>query len=205
MQTLHSTHRDLGEIYLPQWRNRQKYMIIFDSSNHDEMEKTFEDEGFADYLTVVSDILDRANAHDRLIHMTIDEKIVTAGNSQRRPRAHVDGCFIPELNRWGGPGPGSWYHYTPEGKPVSRMSIIVAASVPGCMIYDGIFFGDPSSGGDVEHMRDQLPDGVLGEANHAYYLSPDNVHESMPMEKEARRTFLRLAFHERQLEGIIPS
>lgn len=59
------------------------------------------------------------------VHMTVDEKIIQAGWSQRRTGTPVDGCWMPELQRWGHPRPG-WGHYTPDGKPIHRMSIIVA-------------------------------------------------------------------------------
>jgi hypothetical protein len=49
--------------------------------------------------------------------MTVDEKVVAAGRSQRRPGPHVDGVFMPDkfhpirnaMGSWG--GGGRWNHY----------------------------------------------------------------------------------------------
>ena len=127
-------------------------------------------------------------------HMTVDEKVIQAGWSQRRPGAHVDGCYLPDQGGWGGhPVPG-WAHYC-NNLPMPRISIIVAASEPGCIAYDGIFKGEPASDGDLEHIRDQLGKGHLLPANRGYLLSPDCVHESMIFDTPTKRTFLRVAFH----------
>ena len=126
--------------------------------------------------------------------MTVDEKIVQPGMSQRRPGAHVDGCFLPTEMRWGHPDPGpAWAHYC-NNVPMDRMSIIVAASVPGCIVYDGNFKGDPASDGDMEHIRDQLGPGYLLPAGVGYLLSPDCIHESMVFQEPTKRTFLRIAY-----------
>ena len=76
------------------------------------------------------------------------------------------------------------------------MTIIVAASVPGCIVYDGKFEGEPASDGDLEHIRGQLGPGYLLAANRGYLLSPDCVHESMVFESPTKRTFLRIAFQD---------
>ena len=122
--------------------------------------------------------------------MTVDEKVVQPGMSQRRPGAHVDGCRWPETSCW---RPPAWAHYC-NNLPVERMSIIVAASVPGCIVYDGNFQGEPASDGDLEHIRDQLGPGYLLPAHRGYLLSPDCVHESMVFNAPTKRTFLRIAY-----------
>ena len=187
---LHSTYRTLGRIELPQWQGRDKYMHIFDPKD------PVMAEGFEDYLDPVMSLV-RAAGVETPCHMTVDESWVKPGMSQRRPGAHVDGCFMPELNRWGHPAPppGAWLHYC-NNLPLDRMSIIVASSVEGCKVYEGIFDGEPKSDGDLEHIRDQLPRGVLVPANEGFLLSPDCVHESLRFDDWTQRTFLRIAFHE---------
>ncbi len=190
---LNSTYADIGTIVLPRWQNRQKYMHTFNPV------APIMAEGYEDYLEPIKALCEAAEAltkhpiHEA--HMTVDEKIVQPGMSQRRPGAHVDGCFVPALQSWAHPGPGSWAHYC-NNLPLDRMSIIVAASVPGCIVYDGNFEGQPASDGDLEHIRDQLGDGYLLPANRGYLLSPDCVHESMVFDVPTKRTFLRVAFHD---------
>lgn len=54
-------------------------------------------EGFEDYLKPVTSLLDIAGADEGIAYLTVDEKVVKAGMSQRRPKPHVDGCFIPKV------------------------------------------------------------------------------------------------------------
>ena len=101
--------------------------------------------------------------------------------------------YVGTMRGWSYPQP-VWAHYC-NNLPMPRMSIIVAASEPGCIVYDGTFHGEPASDGDLEHIRDQLGKGYLLPANRGYLLSPDCVHESMIFYTPTKRTFLRVAFH----------
>lgn len=180
---LASSYRDLGPVLLPQWRGRQRYMHAFDASS------PVMAEGFEDYRPAVALLCAKAG-HKGIAHMTVDEKVVEPGMSQRRPGPHVDGCYRPEIG-WGHPGPG-WNHYC-NFLPVPRMAVIVAASVPGCIAYPGEFDGEPQNDGDLTHIRDQLGEGSLLPAYQGFLLSPDCVHESVRFATPTKRTFLRIA------------
>ncbi len=175
---LHSNYTDIGSMMFPGYSGRQQYMHDFDIANP-EMPS-----GFEDYGSVVGALCAAAGYHKGIAHMTVDEKIVRAGWSQRRPDAHVDGHYMD--GRWGHPGP-AWMH------GVERMAVIVAASVPGCIGYEGVFHGTPKDDGDLEHIRDQFDDGELLPANRAFLLSPDCVHESIRFSEPTQRSFLRIA------------
>src|ERR1700761_4710817 len=124
--TLHSDYTRLVSVRLP-YKGRQKYMHSFELSN------PIMADGFEDYLQSVISLCAAAGARSGIAHMTVDEKIIPAGMSQRRPRPHVDGCFIPKAMRWGHEGPG-WLHYCNDisSAPIGRMPVIVASSVAGC-------------------------------------------------------------------------
>ena len=188
--TLNSSYAHLGAITLPIWQGRQRYMHTFNPQS------PIMAAGYEDYMEIVTGLCqaveDLTDSPIREAHMTVDEKVVQPGMSQRRPGAHVDGCFVPALQSWAHPFP-SWAHYC-NNLPIPRMSIIVAASVPGCIVYDGNFEGAPASDGDLEHIRGQLGPGYLLPANEGYLLSPDCVHESMVFEAPTERTFLRIAY-----------
>ena len=191
---LNSTYADIGHIVLPAWKGRQKYPHTFNPV------APIMAEGYEDYMEPVKALCQAAKAltnnpiHEA--HMTVDEKVVQPGMSQRRPGAHVDGCFMLALQVWGHPEPKPfWAHYC-NNVPIDRMTIIVAASVPGCIVYDGKFDGEPASDGDLEHIRGQLGPGCLLSANRGYFLTPDCVHESMIFEAPTKRTFLRIAFQD---------
>lgn len=174
---LNSYYEKLGQVDLP-YKGRQLYMHTT-SPDAPSMP-----EGFEDYEPIVR-VLSEGRA--RKVHVTVDEKELMPGETQRRPRAHVDGWFYPDTMRWGGPAPG-WRSHANK-----RMAIITASSVPGCAIYPGVFSGVPSDGGDLEHIRDQFGCAVIAEPFCGYYLSPDCVHESLPMLSAGQRTFLRIA------------
>jgi hypothetical protein len=124
---LQSDFVKLCPVIFPQFGNRQRYMWTLDAT------KPIMPEKYEDYLKAVESLLDAAGVHAGVVHMTVDEKVVQAGMSQRRPKPHVDGCFIPTAGRWG--GGGGWLHTCNNlglDYPLKRMHIIVAASVPCC-------------------------------------------------------------------------
>jgi hypothetical protein len=183
---LDSYYRPLCGIDLP-WRNRQMYMHSFD------LNAPIMAEGFEDYLLPVQALCRAAGVVNGIAHMTVDEKVVQAGMSQRRPLPHVDGCFVPANAAWG--HEPSWLHYCNNIRtsPIPRMAVIVVASVAGCKAWRGKFEGMPRDDGDLSHIADQLKEGEVLAANVGYLLSPDCVHESMMFSQLTRRTFLRIA------------
>lgn len=185
IMTLNSNYRQLCGVQLP-FFNRQKYMHTFD------LAKPVMAAGYEDYFGPVAALCIAAGAVHGLAHLTVDEKIIASGMSQRRPKPHVDGCFVPELKSGSHP---SWQHYCNhiDGKAIQRMAVIVAASVAGCKAWKGLFEGQPAIDGDLSHIQDQLGEGVVLPPNTGFLLSPDCVHESMIFNVPTRRTFLRIA------------
>lgn len=184
-----SDYKFIGAATFPPYAGRQFYMHSRPAGEHTMPE------GLEDYIPVVARLLKAADVPaEREVHITVDEKVVAAGMSQRRPGPHVDGYFRKAEMRWGGPGPGpTWLHHCNE-LPVSRMAVIVAATVPGCTVWRGRFDAEPGEGGDMSHISDQLKDGAILLPNRGYLLTPDCVHESMIFEKATERQFLRIAF-----------
>jgi hypothetical protein len=195
---LNSYYVPLCRVELP-FNRRQVYMHSFDIGF-----PVFPIE-LEDYAEPVKALLRAATVRSGTAHMTVDEKHVAAGASQRRPGPHVDGCYRPGApnpryagapGSWGsGGGGGGWLHNCNNvaAERPGRMPVIVAASVPGCRVWTGKFDGEPRDDGDLEHIRDQLGDGEVLEAGVGYLLSADCVHESMLMDRGVDRTFLRIA------------
>ena len=178
---LQSSYSQMSVVSFPEFKGRDMYMHTLDLSF------AVMPEGYEDYLQPVLKLCSKANRTSGLVHITIDEKRVEKGMSQRRPGAHVDGCFMKTF--WGHP---DWLHYC-NNIPFSRMSVIVASSIPGCIAYPGNFAGTPKNDGDLEHIRGQLPLGDLLPANTGFLLSPDCVHESKIFNEPVNRQFLRIA------------
>jgi hypothetical protein len=185
---LNSDYRKLCTVSLP-YAGRQKYMHTFDLAS------PVMAAGFEDYLLPVKQLCEAAGATCGMAHMTVDEKVVAAGMSQRRPRPHVDGCFMPSPGSWG----GAWDHQPTWAhgcnnvplEDFKRMPVIVASSAVGCRAWRGLFDGKPASDGDLSHL--ELGDGEVLPANVGHLLSADCVHESMIQTAAVRRTFLRIA------------
>ena len=187
-ETLFSDYRLLGSVTLPYPVGRQCYMHTFC------FDEPTVPEGFEDYLPIVERLCESVGLSTGEAHMTIDEKVVKAGMSQRRPGPHVDGCFRPALRKWGHSG-GVWLHdcNNIELAEVTRMPVIVAASTVGCRVWRGVFAGTPARDGDLSHIQDQLRNGEVLPANQGFLLSADCVHESIRMEVDTPRSFLRIA------------
>lgn len=181
-QQLISDFRPLAPVMLP-WANRQHYMAEVDIAT------PHMPEGFVDYDPLVETLLRSAGLTNGRAFVTVDEKVVKAGTSQRRPGPHVDGCYNPQLHVWGHGG-GGWNHHC-NNIPIPRMPIIVASSVAGCVAWRGVFNAEPRNDGDLSHV--QLGEGELLPPNVGYLLTPDCIHESRTFEQDTRRTFLRIA------------
>lgn len=190
-QILQSSYKALGSIVLPQYRGRQMRYHAFDLARPEMPD------GYQDYLQPVKALCAAAGAREGEAYLTVDEKVIQAGGTQRRPRPHVDGCFRRSGDQmsWGSGGGGGWLHYCNDvgATQIGRMAVIVAASVSGCRAWKGRFVGRPATDGDLTHIADQLGAGEVLPSNAGYLLSPDCVHESMAFEKETLRTFLRIA------------
>lgn len=172
----------LNAVTLPQCEGRQFYMHAFDLAN------PVMPEGFADYLKPVVDLCRAAGAMVGTAYMTVDEKFLRAGETQRKPKPHVDGCFKPaSVKGW---SHGGWNHSC-NIVPFKRMPVIVASSVSACKVWEGQFDAQPKEDGDLSHV--ELGDGAMVPANVGYLLSPDCIHESLPMTHDTARTFLRIA------------
>lgn len=179
MQTLDSFYFPLAAVQLP-WRGRQLHMHPI-NTHLPELPGEF-----ADYLEIVRGLCRAGGYFCGQAWVTVDEKVVAAGCTQRRPRPHVDGHWTGYGFK-GDPRPG----FKHSGR-FPRMPIIVAASVPGCRAWRGRFRGDPRADGDLAHIAEQLGEGEILPANTGYLLTADCVHESLVMPRTARRTFLRI-------------
>lgn len=190
-QVLRSTYRALVKIDLPTSQKRQIRYHAFD------LAKPSMPKGFEDYLKPVAALCKAAGATSGTAYLTVDEKVIKPGMSQRRPKPHVDGTFIAAPSPYGGAhwGGGGWLHYCNDvgATQVGRMAVIVASSLPGCRAWKGTFEGRPAPDGDLSHIASQLGNGEVLPADVGYLLSPDCVHESMVFDHEVERTFMRIA------------
>lgn len=184
-----STSRYVRDIDFPKFKGRQKYMATTTG------DKVYLPDHLNAYTQSVQELCDSLSYTGR-IHVTIDEKRLKAGETQRKPELHVDGRFMKDIDLGVEGWNNSGWNHTCNELPVERMSVAVASSVSRCRVHNGIFEGTPSEQGDLSHIRDQVGTGLLVPANEWHLLSPDCVHESLPMDKDVERSFIRVAFEE---------
>lgn len=115
-------------------------------------------------------------------YLTIDEQVLNPSETLRRAGLHVDGYYHGNCGAWG--GGGSW------GSVGNGM--LTVSSTRHCKAYLGTIEGEPKDEGECDHLV--MPnEGELFEAGEVYWLDGACVHESLPVEEETKRQFVRLS------------
>tara|TARA_B100001778_G_scaffold330827_1_gene333970 strand:- start:1997 stop:2680 length:684 start_codon:yes stop_codon:yes gene_type:complete len=124
-------------------------------------------------------------------YLTIDESIVYAGKTLRRPGLHVDGVYNGSAGSWGGGG-GSWGGGGKKN-PNDGNGMLLASSTPHCRFYTGIFSGEIGDDGECDSI--DVSDARVStiEPNRPYWCNPLCVHESLPVLIDTPRQFIRIS------------
>ena len=129
-------------------------------------------------------------------YITIDEKTVKPGETHRRSGLHVDGVYRGKAGGWGGGGGwagGGWA----GGSREDGTGMLTVSSVVGCRAYNQTFSDLTMIGDEGEayffERECRKENEVILQANRVYWLSPRCIHESLPMDKETNRQFVRLS------------
>jgi len=131
---------------------------------------------------------------------TIHGRTLKAGETLRRPGAHIDGSYDQAVFDWGGGG-GSGWKVDQDGPALTTAEherlylaasggIILASNYEACNGYVGEIDGQPGVGGDCTHL--ELPEPFLLRRNTVYYGNNHFVHESLPMREAVHRVFVRI-------------
>lgn len=188
----HSEYKQLGVVELPQFTGLRLMMlpvIIGDSASIPDFAQS--------YNRLFEEISDMPHASDHkgcVGYLTIDEKLVKPQTSHRRGGLHVDGIYRGSAGGWG--GGGSWGGgegpIDDDGEP-SGPGMLTVSNPPGCIAYNQWFEGTPGDEGECDHLGSQCRNGELLEPNRVYWLNPVCVHESIPLNEETTRQFIRLS------------
>lgn len=115
-------------------------------------------------------------------YLTIDEQQLQAGEYLRRPGKHVDGYYNGRSGAWC--GGGQW------GSVGNGM--LIASSTANCRAWLGFYPGEPDNEGSCEHI--QLDDNnEVFEANQVYWVDGACIHETLAMNQDSPRQFIRLS------------
>ena len=133
------------------------------------------------YGSVISKIFAASERKEGGAYLTIDERFVPRGKSHRHPGLHVDGSLLE-------------FQGTPTTNWGAR-SAFVLSNIAGCRAWNqrGIQ-GAPRPDGECDHLLPLLhpENAAVFEANRIYWMAELCVHESMPLEADSYRQFVRL-------------
>jgi len=149
---LKSKSKMIKTITLPEYRGDRVYMHEFDMSNPTLPL------GYERWTSVLKEIVDCSPKKTGKSYLTIDEKIVSKGESHRRGGPHTDGNY---LFGWGGGGDG-WLtgedgRFLPREQHEEQYcsekgGMLMVSSYEACKGWDGDFDGEPNQGGDCSHL-----------------------------------------------------
>jgi hypothetical protein len=175
---MQSKIEDFGPIELPAYTGVRVMMMPF----------LMEDptgtlpESLAGYRPALERVCALASPKSGVGYLTIDEALVRAGETHRRPGLHVDGC-----GPYGGDPTPQW------PRPYASNGMFLASSHEGCRGYTQDVEGSPGADGDCEHLRSQLGAGFVMSPGRLYWCSPTALHEALPMPRDTYRQLLRVS------------
>lgn len=163
--------RFLAAINFPRFTGRRLMMLPFDVADPNSLHPA----QVGGYAPLVFELLAQVEHRPGVGYLTIDEGLVTWGETQRRPGLHVDGC-----GAWGG------------GGGYGKAGMVIAASCDPPMLYD-VEAVEPGPEGDCEHERERLGAPLDMRAGEAWWCASHCVHEARPVSQTGPRQFLRIS------------
>lgn len=163
---------DKGLLIFPQFSGLRIMMMPF----HLE-DVTSIPESMSLWRAAVNTLVGLSTVKTGTAYLTVDEAVVQAGQTHRRPGMHVDG-----LGGWGGGG-GGW----------ARNGMLFASNRIGCRGWAQVFDGEPDLNGGCEHLAEQCGEPVVMQPGRVYWCSPLAVHESIEQAETGQRQFVRLS------------
>lgn len=195
-----SKFKKLTTIELPKFSGTRILMMPFVMEDIETLP-----DNLAHYKSTVEELVKLSPEREGVGYLTIDEKHVVKGKTQRLKGLHVDGLGCDSrqtLSVWARFGIKQmcerqwnnmklqWYH-----SAVGIGGMLTVSNPAGCRAWNKDFEGKINENGDCEHLREQFPDeeGTILESNTVYWCAGSCVHESLPMQEDTQRTFVRLS------------
>lgn len=162
----------LGATGLPPYTGTRVMMMPVRLGERDSLPRSVEHYGscFAWLCSMIAKI-----PKGQVGYLTIDERLVKAGETHRRKGLHVDGVYRGGAGGWGERG------------------LLTVSSVVGCRAWHQTFDGDVGAEGEAEHLKPQCKTPVVLQPFKVYWMNGLCVHESLPMDEDTERTFVRLS------------
>lgn len=192
---LQSKCKELGAIEFPRFNNIRIYMepisLDFTAISHSV------NPNFGEYAPIVLNLLEKLPIKTGNAYLTIDEKLIHAGESHRRGGPHVDGNYIFS---WG--GGGGWLtgcdgRYLPLDKHrlqycADKGGMLIASTYSACKGWLGEFSDEPEQGGNCSHIDTSSLKEIMLDANKLYWGNSTFIHESLPVAENVYRQLIRI-------------
>mgnify|MGYP001616628646 CR=1 FL=1 len=180
--TFNSIYEERGNIVLPEFSGIRIMMMPLILGDIKSV-PTF----LATWIDAIQNLFEMAREHaEKIGYLTIDEKRVKAGESHRRPGLHVDGVCYKGSGAWG--GGGGW-----GGGAKDSTGMLTVSNIKGCRVWQGQFDGWPGPEGECDHLTSQCFDPITLKSYTVYWLHGLCIHESIPVQYNVRRQFVRLS------------
>lgn len=172
--------RNLGKLDLPGFTGTRVMMMPF---LLEEPEHTLPDM-LASWRPALAALSKMSPAQKGVAYLTIDEALVKAGETHRRPGLHVDGV-----------GPDGGVAGWAAAPWSSERGMLLIASHVGCRGWQQDFLGAPLQNGDCAHLVSQCREEaeIVMQPGQVYWCGPLTVHESIPAKEPVKRQFVRLS------------
>lgn len=185
-----SISKELYKVNIPSFKGEIK-MLPFELSSVENVPKIFKD--------IVLRMIDFLPIKKGIAYLTVDGKLVEYGKTQRRGGPHIDGNYLRK-GTWSDGGGHGWKvgddgnSLTIEEHKLSYESktggMLICSDYPACMGWNGVFQGNPKTGGDCSHLN--LGQGFMLKQNTVYYGNSQWIHESLNLDKTVHRTIIRI-------------
>lgn len=188
---INSKIKEVAAINFPKFKQGHLYMHPINLEN-----PILPDE-YYQYKDALNKMLSNSPVKKGIAYVTIDNKLVTKGNSHRRGGPHVDGNF---LFGWGTGGGNGWLTGH-AGRILSKEKheeqycsnlggTLISSSYAACKAWRGEFKEQPKQGGNCEHIK--LDKGIILESNKVYLMNSTCIHESLPVKENVERSLIRI-------------
>lgn len=187
--------RELGKIEIPLIIGEYS-MIPFNLKTLEGLNKEFK--------SLAIDLLKNLKTENEIGFFTIHGKVLKKGETLRRGGPHTDGSYDRNIFDWDNNSNGGW-KVGENGPDINSNDhkrlylnenggIILASNYSACRGWIGNFEGIPDVGGDCSKLLLNIPFKL--KSNTIYYGNNHFIHESLPMEDDIHRVFVRITLPE---------
>ena len=137
-------------------------------------------------------------ATDGPIYLMIDQGMVRAGVTHRRPGVHIDGYWNPETGNHDDRQPAHFHGGYMSQRHITELSktrheaILLASDISACRGFIGEYDGIIGEGGDCSTFDLSSLEIVNFKSDRCYAGNVTALHESLPVPHDCLRTLVRL-------------